>query len=496
MTTARSSLDVETTSGTFHGVRRGAGDAETRAWLGVPYAAPPIGPLRFRPPEPVVPRPGVRPADRYAAASAQAGSLTAPVRKLGDGVGEDCLYLNVHTPATARAGDALPVLVWIHGGAFTGGSGALYDGAGLAALGDVVVVTVNYRLGVFGFVDLGAVTDLDVSSNNGLRDQIAALRWVRDNIAAFGGDPAKVTVAGESAGSVSVSLLLCAPDAAGLFRGAVMQSGSYSLLHGDRVRERVANRYLAELGIGRADAARLRDLSTGRLLEAQAAVQKAITGTTPAAPWFDGDVVPGSLHDAQQATRPDVALLAGSNLDESAMFKLLPGDILPTDRATVAERLTAELGEAQAEKILRSYPVGRHGDRALTTDFDFAQPTRHFAERHAAAGGACHVYRFDAAVPWWGATHAAELAYLWDWKGLPAWALRGPASAARLSLATRLQWSWLRFVRDLTPGPSWRAYTGDDRAVHVFDTRSDHVESDPHPDRRLAWAGADVMPKE
>ena len=490
------SLDVETTSGTFRGVRRGPAGASTCAWLGVPYAAPPIGPLRFRPPQPVVPRPGVRPADRYAAAASQAGSLTAPVRRLGDGVGEDCLHLNVHATRPPEPGAARPVLVWIHGGAFTGGSGALYDGGPLAALGDVVVVTVNYRLGIFGFVDLGAVTDLDVTSNNGLRDLIAALQWVRDNIAAFGGDPAQVTVAGESAGSVAISLLLCAPEAAGLFRGAVMQSGSYSLLHGDRVRERIAHRYLAELEIGRGDAHRLRDLSTGRLLAAQAAVAKAVTGTTPAAPWFDGDVVPGSLLAAQEATRPEVALLAGSNHDESEMFRLLPGDILPTDRATVAERLAAELGDAHAGAILRTYPAGRRGDRALTTDFDFAQPTRHFAERHAEAGGRTFVYRFDAAVPWWGATHAAELAYLWNWKGIPAWALRGPASAARLSLATRMQWAWLGFVRDLTPGPSWPEYTADERALRVFDPAGDRVESDPHPDRRLAWAGADVMPKE
>ena len=490
MTTVSGPLDVETTSGTFRGTRRGS----SHAWLGVPYAAAPVGPLRFRPPAPYVPRAGVRPADRHAAGAAQAGSLTAPVRRLGDGVGEDCLFLNVHTPTAAGTGR--PVLVWIHGGAFTGGSGALYDGGGLAALGDVVVVTVNYRLGVFGFVDLGAAGDIEVGSNLGLRDQVAALRWVRDNIAAFGGDPAKVTVAGESAGSVAVSLLLCAPEAEGLFRGAIMQSGSYSLLHGDVIRERIARRYLEELGLDARTAGRARDLSTGRLLEAQAAVDRAVGGTTPAAPWFDGDLVPASLAAARAVTAPGVALLAGSNHDESEMFRRLPGDILPVDRATVAARLTAALGDAHAGRILRTYPADRAGDRALTTDFDFAQPTRHFAERHAAAGGAAYVYRFDAAVPWWGATHAAELPYLWDWKGLSAWALRGPASAARLSLAARLQWAWVRFVRDLVPDPTWPAHTTDDRAVRVFDTAGDHVEHDPQSHRRLAWAGADVMPKE
>lgn len=483
-------LDVETTSGRFRGVARGDGVQ----WLGVPYAAPPTGKLRFRPPAPVVPTSDVRTADRFGAASSQAGSLTSPIRRLGNGVSEDCLYLNVHAPAAPESGGSLPVLVWIHGGAFTGGSGALYDGAGLAALGDIVVVTVNYRLGVLGFVDLASVTDLDASSNNGLRDQIAALRWVRENIAAFGGDPERVTVAGESAGSVSVSLLLCAAEAQGLFQGAIMQSGSYSLVHGEEIRTRVAQRYLDELGIGPSDGERLRTLSVGRLLEAQQAVDRAVGGTTPAAPWFDGDLVPRSLHEAQQMTSPGVALLAGSNHDESELFRRLPGDILPVDRATVAVRLRAELGDPHAQRVLDAYPDDKRGDRALTTDFDFAQPTRHFAERHAVAGGRTFVYRFDAGVPWWGATHAAELPYIWGWKGLAAWALRGPATAARLSLATRMQWSWARFVHDLAPDPGWPAHTAQERAVRVFDTDGDRVELDPEPARRLAWDGADVMP--
>lgn len=474
----------------FRGVRSGAGVR----WLGLPYAAAPVGELRFRPPAPPLPRTGVRPADAHPPAATQAGSLTAPRRRLGDGVSEDCLYLNVHAPAVPD-GRARPVLVWIHGGAFSGGSGALYDGTGLAALGDLVVVTVDYRLGVFGFSDLGAVTDAPVGSNLGLRDQIAALEWVRDNIAGFGGDPARVTVAGESAGSVSVSLLLCAPSAAGLFRGAVMQSGSYSLIHGPHIRGVAAQAVADEIGLGPGDGDRLRNLSAGRLLEAQVAVEARLPGTVAAAPWFDGDLVPGSLHDARRQTRPEVALLAGSNLDETEMFRLLPGDILPIDRPTVARRLHEQLGDAHAARILAAYPDDRRGNRALTSDFDFAQPTRHFADRHVAAGGRAFVYRFDARVPWWGATHAAELAYLWDWRGVPSWTLRGPLGARRRSLAARVQWAWVRFVADLDPGPDWPAHDAGRRAVRVFDVAGDRVVDDPEPERRRAWAGADVMPK-
>lgn len=493
------SLEVETSSGVFRGVRY-AGPAGTPGasgvrWLGVPYAAAPVGPLRFRAPEPVVPKPGVRDASGYGAASVQPGSVTAPVRRLGPGVDEDCLFLNVYAPAAPGDGGPRPVLVWIHGGAYTGGSAALYDGAHLAALGDIVVVTVNYRLGVLGLVDLGGVVEgLDADSNNGIRDQLAALTWVRDNIAAFGGDPARVTVAGESAGAVSVALLLTTDLGRSLVRGAIVQSGSYSLVHAAETRERIARRYLTELGLGPRDAVALRSLSAGRLLEAQEAVRQAVPGTTPAAPWFDGDLLPASLQDAQQVVAPGVTLLAGSNHDESEMFRLLPGDILPVTREAVAIRLYTELGDDRAEQILTTYPPTRRGDRALTTDFDFAQPTRHLAERHVAAGGAAFVYRFDARVPWWGATHAAELPYLWDWRGIQALALRGPATAARRSLAARLQWAWVRFVRDLEPDPSWPSYEPDARFVRVFDTPGDRTVADPHRRRRVAWDGADVHP--
>ena len=484
-------MDVE--AGRLEGLERGA----VSSWLGVPYAEPPVGPRRFRAPEPVRPWSGTRPARRVGPAALQSGGLGGPTWRLGPSTGEDCLYLNVHAPSGARtAGPPRPVLVWIHGGAFTGGSGALYDGAPLAEQGDVVVVTLNYRLGVFGFVNFPAVLDVQQPTNLGLRDQLAALTWVRDNIAAFGGDPAQVTVAGESAGSISVALLSSAAAAGGLFARAVMQSGSFSLVHGPQTSAEVARAYTRELGLGAHDGDRLLALPADELLAAQRRVDQQFPGTLPAAPWFDGDVVPATLEEAQRAVRPEVALLAGHNRDEVTMFQRRPGDIMPTTRHALVNRLRANLGWDAAAQVLAHYPDTAAGNRALGTDQNFAMPTLHFAERHAAAGGRTWFYRFDAAVPLLGATHAAELPYLWAWRGTTALLLRGRETPERQALAARIRRRWLAFVRDGDPGPDWPAFTLPERRTLLLDPAGDRVQEDPARERRQAWAGRDVIPRD
>ena len=484
---------VATTAGQLGGVDRGP----VAAWLGVPYAAPPVGPRRFRAPEPVDRWSGVRPARTFGGAAVQSRSRGATRGQLGTSVTEDALYLNVYAPRTALTdGRPRPVLVWLHGGAFTSGSGALYDGGPLAAAGDVVVVTLNYRLGVFGFVDFSSALDVAVPSNLGLRDQVAALRWVQENIAAFGGDPAQVTVAGESAGSISVSLLLGSSHTEGLFRAAILQSGALTLVHGDEVRVEVARHYARLLGLGRRDGDRLWQLPPSALAAAQRVVGRTTPGSLPGSPWFDGDLVAGSLEVAQRAVRPGVALLAGTNREEITYFSRLPGDIMPTSRAALTARLRAALGWEAAEALLAHYPAGTAGTTALGTDVNFAMPTLHVAERHARAGGRTFFYRFDAGGPLLGATHAAELVYLWGWpRGAAGWALRGRRTPERDALVERLRSHWLAFVRDGSPQPDWPAFTLPERATRIFDPAGNRTEHDPERDRRQAWAGRDVLPR-
>jgi para-nitrobenzyl esterase len=257
---------VETRRGPVRGVAEGG----LAVFRGLPFARPPVGPLRFGPPEPPEPWSGVRDAARFGPSAAQNGALVGPLMSLGiSRTGEDCLYLNIWTPGADRGGR--PVLVWVHGGAFILGSGSqmLYDGATLARHGDVVVVTINYRLGALGFLRLRDRFGerLPATGNEGLLDQVAALEWVRSEIAAFGGDPGNVTIFGESAGAMSCATLLGVPRARGLFHRAILQSGAANYLWPRDTAARLADRLLADLAVVSPE--ELRAASPARLLAAQ-----------------------------------------------------------------------------------------------------------------------------------------------------------------------------------------------------------------------------------
>lgn len=255
---------------TRRGPVRGLAERGVAVFRGIPFAQPPVGPLRFAPPATPARWIGVRDATRFGPAASQGGALIGPVMSLGIGrTGEDCLYLNVWTPGADRR--RRPVLVWIHGGAFVLGAGSqmLYDGAGLARRGDAVVVTINYRLGAFGFLRLRDRfgTRLPATGNEGLLDQVAALEWVRDEIEAFGGDPGNVTIFGESAGAMSCATLLAVPRARGLFHRAILQSGAANFVWPRDVAARLAEHVVDELGGGSPEA--LRALSPERVLAVQ-----------------------------------------------------------------------------------------------------------------------------------------------------------------------------------------------------------------------------------
>jgi para-nitrobenzyl esterase len=257
---------VETRRGRVRGLAEGG----LAVFRGIPYARPPIGARRFAPPEPPESWTSTRDATRFGPSASQNGALIGPIMSLGIGrTSEDCLYLNVWTPAADRR--RRPVLVWIHGGAFVLGAGSqmLYDGAALARRGDVVVVTINYRLGAFGFLRLRDRFGqrLPAGGNEGLLDQLAALAWVRDEIEAFGGDPGEVTIFGESAGAMSCATLVGLPSAHGLFHRAILQSGGANFVWPREIAARLSDHVLDELGVESPDA--LQALGTDRILAVQ-----------------------------------------------------------------------------------------------------------------------------------------------------------------------------------------------------------------------------------
>ncbi|MEQ8991032.1 MAG: carboxylesterase/lipase family protein [Pseudomonadales bacterium] len=485
---------VETTSGPVQGRDKDG----VLLFAGVPYAAPPIGTGRFRPATAAEPWREVRPAPRFAPAAPQtpSGGLTASAAVRWD---EDCLYLNISTPAADDAGR--PVLFWIHGGGYRNGQGAIpwYNGARFAARGDMVVVSINYRLGAFGFTDLSAFGGAFADSGAvGLLDQITALRWVQDNIARFGGDPSRVTIAGESAGAFSVCTLLASPLARGLFRAAIAQSGGAHHTLPPAAGRQVAERLLEAVGVDSAEG--LQGLPPQALLDAQNRIIDAIGDGAgaldalgvPVAPFYPvegNSVVPESPITAiRQGAGSSVPLLAGTNRDETTLWGY--GDV-------DEERLARLAGRYGAERPLAAYRAHRPGAGvealtiALTTDHMFRIPVIRMLEARADTGAApswlywfCWSSRaFEGRL---GATHALEIPFVFDNLDRPGVdVFLGPGERPQ-ALANRMHRAWIDFIRDGDPG--WPGYDLTRRPTMRFDTVSGVVD-DPDGAERQAWDG-------
>ncbi len=475
-------LIATTESGSVEGRER----AGALLFAGIPYAAPPTGDHRFAPPRPPEPWDGVRPAQRFGAASPQSagepGSLTGIAPKHQD---EDCLSLNVCTPACDDAGR--PVFVWIHGGAFRSGTGGIpwYDGAPFATEHDVITVTINYRLGALGFLHLDGTS----SGLNGLLDQLAALRWVQANIASFGGDPAKVTVAGESAGAMSVGALLAMPASKGLFRSAIAQSGAAKHVVDLDTAADVREAFLEELG-GDPMTADVGDILDAQLrAEARFASDPRLDGSAMAfRPVVDGVELPDRPLDlVAQGASADVSLMIGTNLDESSLWGGGPRD---------EDRLTHKLGEmlpdpAAAAEVYRQR-LGADATPgkvfvAANTDRAFRWPATQLAEAHQ---GTTYRYLFTWAsrVPGLGSTHALEIPFVFntiDRPGTDMFLGEGPSPA---SLASEMHAAWAAFIADGNPG--WPSYDDAERLTMCFDNTSG-VESDPLSAERELWAETD-----
>ena len=477
---------------TGHGAVRGTLEDGVAAYRGIPYAAAPVGPNRFRPPVAPEPWEGVREAAGFGP-TAPKRPYAPPLDELlpdPDVPGDDCLNLNVWTPEAAptATGAGLPVMVWIHGGSLLHGSSAVsvYDGQAFARDG-VVLVSVNYRLGVEGFAVLP-----DAPANLGLLDQLAALAWVRDNIRAFGGDPGNVTVFGESAGAISIAALLAAPRSAGLFRRAVLQSGAPTAAAPAKAR-RTTELIARELGVP-ATAAALAAVDRERLLAAQATVTAAgtpLTGGNAFAIVVDGDLLPQDPAAALAAgAAREVDLLLGCTSEEYRLW------FVPTGMLERIGRLTLRLAMLRFKvrgRTHRTYRANRPDASpgellgALATDLLLRLPLNRLADSRAGAAGRTHLYEFrwPSPVRGLGACHALELAFVFDTlDGADARALTGP-NAPR-PLADAMHAAWVRFATDGDPGwPGWDA----SRPVMAFGPGDEPaVDLAPREDERASWA--------
>lgn len=481
------------------GMLRGRRDGDVVTWQAIPYAAPPVGEFRFRAPQPVTPWLGVRDATRfrYAALSHPLSSPLGATRRQPQS--EDCLTLNVCAPAEPGA-TPRPVLVFIHGGGYFEGSSGwpIYDPKPLVRRGDVVLVTINYRLNGLGFVDFSAYStpERQFESNLGLRDQIAALRWVRDNIAAFGGDPNAVTIFGESAGGCSVTTLVATPAAAGLFHRAIAQSAPVDLVHTQAFAAEVAERCLANLGATKDTAAAVLSSATGRAISTAALklmlpMMRQLPGRIIFAPVVDGDLLPETPLSALTAGRAArVPLILGTNRDELRLH----GRFAPVLPGTVAriDRMFAGTNFAARDTVLAGYPGLPGTATALQcgTDLFFLRPTLAAAQAHA-AHAPTYVYRFDYASPLLrtlgiGAFHGLDLFPVFGITG--KWGARiltagGAAAATRLTAA--MQGHWLAFAGTGAPLPDWPAYDTETRSTLIFDDPVRVVE-DLDPEVRVA----------
>lgn len=479
------SLIVQTASGAVRGKR----EHGARQWLGIEYAVA----ERFGLPEPAPAWDGVRDCQEFAPQVPQGmGKRFMYDRPDFREVGS--LALNIYAPEEPGPH---PVFVWIHGGAFVAGGSNMYEGDEFAREHGIVYVAINYRLGALGFGAFGETLGIpSLATNLGLRDQIAALEWVRGNIAAFGGDPGRVTIAGESAGSMSVSLLMVSPKARGLFHGAILQSGALNLIQDRATAHRLARRYAELLDLDQGSAEKLKTIPLAELFAAQAQIGMEEKGGLPAAPFWDGDILPESLDAAEQADHAPVPVIAGSNAEESRLFEWIGKDILPLERDHISRILHAQLpSAADAEAILSHYPDTRQGNRALATDLTFAMSTRHFAEAHAAQGHPAWAYRFDWKQWLFGAAHAMDMLFLFPFRTpMKTFLLGGPMWGGKARLAKTMKAHWAHFTHHGKPCQGWPSYTPDERAVMLFNTTS-RVEPNPDADRVDAWKGRVVAPR-
>jgi para-nitrobenzyl esterase len=487
------------------------GNYENGQWAfkGIPYAAPPVGRLRWGAPQPVKPWDGVRAAKEYGTIAPQntlPGAEILAVLMAGEPQDENCLFLNIWTP---NAGDTRrPVMVWLHGGAFLIGSGSqeMFRNNTLVTRGDVVLVTINYRMGALGFMNLKEVTGgkIPATGCEGLLDQIAALDWIRENIEAFGGDPNNITVFGESAGAMSIGDLLGMPSAKGKFHKAILESGGPTTIARLDDGIAVTGQFLEILGINPEDTEALYALSVPHILDAQQKLgillREKENRLTPFLPVVDGVVIPEApLEAIKKGSAAGIPTLAGTNLDEFKLFNALDSSFKNVDDAGMRRYLNAMIPPEQVSNVIAAYQNGRaqRGESAsvpdvltaIQSDFMFRMPVLRLVEAQEKNQQPTYNYLFTWKSPVMrgrlGACHTLEIGFVFG-NYTRSFCGIGPDADA---LSHRIQDAWIAFARTGNPSCAslgvWNPYA-DDRTTMILD-KNCQLEKAPYEEERCVW---------
>lgn len=484
------------------GVVKGEREKDVLVWRGLPYAQPPVGEARFALPKPVQAWDTVLEATKFGPVCPQVSSSFEGNSTMD----ENCLSLNIWSPATDGA--KRPVMFWIHGGGFVVGSGSseLYNGSTLSKNGDVVVVTINYRLGALGFLHF---TDEQQATGNfennlGIHDQIAALKWVKNNISAFGGDPNNMTIFGESAGGTSVATLLACPEAKGLFQRAIVESGPSAILWNRQTATTLTNKYFEFLGISADSIHLLKSVPVEDLKNAEDKLLKYMVAETPHkvfSPTIDGSLLTTDIMSCLNPNQTgNVAMMIGTNKDEATLFASRRLKMAPRDAKGLDKYLFPAMKPNDRSKIISAYGKfpRRRAVLDLITDAIFRVPAIRMAENQS-QHAPVYMYRFDWSsfalnIAGLRAFHGLEIPFVFGNKdGKTGRLLRLIASRkTRETLGGKMQSSWINFARYGNPngpeGGEWKQFNNSEYATMIFNRKSVLV-SDPDSEQRKAWEG-------